>query len=559
MLVNVCDSSLKPAITCNKPTCDGYEINNLIQQTTYRSQGFMVEPFIKPPVTITLKFPCNVDIFKICVNPIVGQQKSLGFEVYTKSDVVKESWLMDSNLIPSVDIDGIFVPVGKVLLKEAQTFCFCNYRFKNPEEVPSTMCCQLELPLKHHQHKALSFISHLSLRITQTYGSCVPCVGKLEIWAKPVSNDNENLVSTVYSCFKPQFTNSQIDERDYDDGEEDEEDNSTIKNATSCLPKSNEFFNLKGVDIPEDFLDSLTCEIMTVPILLPSGQSVDQSTLTSYNNAELKWGRAPNNPFTSMKFTSNYKPIPNTSLKVRIDKFLFDHCQQLTGIPRTVGRASDIQNEGLSVKSKDWVQAARLRAASQKTHSQTAIQPGKSTTKLQQVCGGSNVAASSLNSLIKSHESHNNISNKFSQSQISDGRNFRRPDIGSKRKTLSSSQMDDGGSSCVKRPQSSGYAATYRDSHENNLSQSLNAALSQTLGALPSFRTQNSNNKEIVIQKCIICQSYEDVHLFVLPCTHILCRKCLHSHRQSELGDMKYFCIQCKDLCDSKDIQRLYD
>lgn len=558
MLVNLCHSSLKPAIVCNKPTYDGYEINNLIQQTSYRNQGFMVERFIKPPVTVTLKFPCNVEIFKICINPFVGQQKSLGFEVHTKSEAVKDSWLMNSSLTPSVNTDGIFVPVGRALLKEAKIFCFRNYSFKGQQEIPSTMRCQLELPLKHHQQKSLTFVSHVSLRITQTEGSSVPCIGKLEIWAKPMSNGVANLVPKVYSCFKEHPLNDQVHEEDSVD-----KDNFINQNATS-LPTNNNSFNLNGVDVPEDFLDPITCEIMSMPMLLPSGQSVDQSTLVNYNNAESKWGRTPNNLFTSIKFTSTYKPVPNTSLKVRIDKFLLDNSQQLSNVPRTIGRASDIQNQGLSIENKDWVQPARSRVDSQKTCSQTFLQHGNSSTKLKESCPSldkhPNVAASSLNGHnIKSHSKHENISNSFTQSRTTDGKSFQMPIPRLKRKTLSSSKADDDVGNTVKRQQTSERAQVIRDSHENDLNQSLEAALSQTLGTLPSFRTPVMNSKEVTVRKCASCQIRDEVHLYVLPCTHILCRKCLNSNYRNENGTMKYFCLQCEDSYNSKEIQRLYD
>lgn len=34
-----------------------------------------------------------------------------------------------------------------------------------------------------------------------------------------------------------------------------------------------------SLEIPEDFLDPLTCDIMTIPLLLPSGHSIDAHTL----------------------------------------------------------------------------------------------------------------------------------------------------------------------------------------------------------------------------------------------------------------------------------------
>lgn len=74
--------------------------------------------------------------------------------------------------------------------------------------------------------------------------------------------------------------------------------------------------------LPEDFLDPLTQEFMTLPLLLPSGVSVDQATLEEYQKREATWGRAPNDPFTGVAFTAASKPLPNPRLKCRIDRFL---------------------------------------------------------------------------------------------------------------------------------------------------------------------------------------------------------------------------------------------
>ena len=59
-----------------------------------------------------------------------------------------------------------------------------------------------------------------------------------------------------------------------------------------------------------------------LPMLLPSGVSVDNSTLDEYQKREASWGRPPNDPFTSVPFTSTSQPLPNPQLKSRIDHFL---------------------------------------------------------------------------------------------------------------------------------------------------------------------------------------------------------------------------------------------
>lgn len=77
-----------------------------------------------------------------------------------------------------------------------------------------------------------------------------------------------------------------------------------------------------NVSIPEEFLDPITQEVMLLPMLLPSGVSVDNTTLEEHQKREATWGRPPNDPFTGVPFTSTSQPLPNPQLKSRIDHFL---------------------------------------------------------------------------------------------------------------------------------------------------------------------------------------------------------------------------------------------
>ena len=61
---------------------------------------------------------------------------------------------------------------------------------------------------------------------------------------------------------------------------------------------------------------------MDVPMLLPSGQYVDRSSLDNYNQIEAKWGRSANDPFTGLAFTETKKAIFDDKLKSRIDTFV---------------------------------------------------------------------------------------------------------------------------------------------------------------------------------------------------------------------------------------------
>ncbi|MGH0169519.1 UNVERIFIED_CONTAM: hypothetical protein FKN15_073517 [Acipenser sinensis] len=79
---------------------------------------------------------------------------------------------------------------------------------------------------------------------------------------------------------------------------------------------------------------------MTLPLLLPSGKVVDQSTMEEYERREAGWGRPPNDPFTGVPFSQHSKLLPHPSLKARIDRFLLQLGDRQAMAVGVLGRAS---------------------------------------------------------------------------------------------------------------------------------------------------------------------------------------------------------------------------
>jgi hypothetical protein len=75
-----------------------------------------------------------------------------------------------------------------------------------------------------------------------------------------------------------------------------------------------------------DFFDPITCEVMTYPMLLPSGYTVDKATLEKYCEVEVVNGRQPNDPFTRIPFEHPASvPVPHTALKVNYPVDVIDY------------------------------------------------------------------------------------------------------------------------------------------------------------------------------------------------------------------------------------------
>lgn len=107
-----------------------------------------------------------------------------------------------------------------------------------------------------------------------------------------------------------------------------------------------------------------------LPMLLPSGVSVDSTTLEEHQKREATWGRLPNDPFTGVPFTSISKPLPNPQLKSRIDHFLLQK-----GLLRKDGMLGR-QGKG------DDPQASKLIASNTYGHSQKSACLSKSSTDI---------------------------------------------------------------------------------------------------------------------------------------------------------------------------------
>lgn len=116
--------------------------------------------------------------------------------------------------------------------------------------------------------------------------------------------------------------------------------------------------------VPEEFLDPITQEVMVLPMLLPSGTSVDNSTLEEHQKREATWGRAPGDPFTGVPFTPTSRPVPNPQLKRRIDHFLLKN-----GVTGTNGRLG--RGEGGEEAQTSRLVAPRTRQSSSEPSGQS--------------------------------------------------------------------------------------------------------------------------------------------------------------------------------------------
>ncbi|MBN3286368.1 RNF37 protein, partial [Polyodon spathula] len=499
---------------------DGYEVSNLISEDlSLRRRGFRAEYFIRPPVHITLSFPFRTEIRRVDVDMMTGVtdrgQTSRGLEIFTSSTSCKpvsdspESGSWNS---PAFSDKDIFTLLGKAVLKEHCQASFSHRGYRHRPPFHSGDPPALDSSLVQHQElwskgpASLSSVTHLRICLSHTGGSCPMGLRKLEVWGQPSRSCSQDVIDRVLKAHL--------------------ESQRTVP-ALLCLPlppATVQPLEANGTsDIPEEFIDPITQEVMTLPLLLPSGKVVDQSTMEEYERREAGWGRPPNDPFTGVPFSRHSKLLPHPSLKTRIDRFLLQLGDRQAMAVGVLGRAS------LSALPRpSRLISVSAAASSEKRKNEPVEESGLPATK-----------------------------------------DFRNP-IASERKV---SPRD---STCL--PVLSMLSScTGPSSHEQRLSESLDVALTSALRNLPSFTTQlgvdrpmprvcegtSSYSRTSPVAGghncCCSCSQTLSVYslstaVFQLPCAHLLCRPCLsqkHAHQS-------VYCPSCGVTVPAQDVTRVY-
>ncbi|XP_055977746.1 RING finger protein 37 isoform X2 [Sorex fumeus] len=517
MVINLCLPQFRPRISCNKISADGYEVENLISEdAAKRSRGFRTEYFIKPPVHVTLSFPFNVELCRISLDLAGGGvQGASGVEVYTSAVAGRAmgnpSECRTPGLAePAAPDKEAFTLVGKVLLRSQSQVTFSHRGFKarppfGPMEatLPSPAAVAQELWSKGPL--SLSHVAHLKICVTHMTGGGVPGIRRLEVWGQPARTCSQEVMDSVLLAATASPAPDSVSlapalpmESDCAPGGQPEG-----PTAPGGLPE------LAGDlgDVPEEFLDAITLEIMPCPVLLPSGQVIDQSTLERCNRGEASWGRAPSDPFTGVAFTPHSQPLPHPALKARIDRFLLQHT-----VPgcRLLGRA----------QATAAVTAASIVLPGCKRRMEPAA-----------------AACASATGLLDTPTTSEHPAKKARAATTAE------PGL---------AHMD-----CSPGPMS----------HEQKLSQSLEMALSSTLGSMPSFTSRLTRGQPQHAGQpgsdpgpaCAACKSlcspyFQKEPVYQLSCGHLLCRPCLGEKQRTP----PMTCPACQRPFASQDVLRVH-
>ncbi|KAM4809117.1 RING finger protein 37 [Rhinophrynus dorsalis] len=541
MVINLCLPQFRPRIACNKISADGYEVENLIaEDLAKRNRGFRCEYFIRPPVYIIITFPFNVDICRINIDTSSGGHHHFsGIDIYTSTSTNKPSWSsqdlgQSSALVGQSFEKDIFTLVGKVLLKNQSKATFNNRAFKARHPFQHT-----EYVMSYHGSScqdlwikgpsSLNNVTHLKICITHVAGGAPCCIKRVEVWGQPAKTCPKEVVESLYqiACMSLPHGSGQL--RPSSPMESNHMSYSNSENAQHSL---SELANILH-DVPEEFLDPITLEIMTFPMLLPSGKVIDQSTLDKCNQSEASWGRMPSDPFTGVPYSQHSQPLPHPSLKARIDYFLLHHSVAGSNVLGRTQIGPLVTPSAVALSSMkrkvEWIE--------------DSANDGDNVETYFSAVSGLNASTSNFN--MKKMKTENECY---------------------------SSQMDCSTSNSDPA------------SHEQRLTQSLDLALTTTLGSMPSYTarftkghqqgvalesgaslswnpaaTLPEHSRSGMDQGCASCMRIFSVYcktepIYQLSCGHLMCRTCLAEKQKS----LSIVCMNCNCSVATRDVLRVH-
>lgn len=220
----------------------------------------------------------------------------------------------------SSDGSEVFRKIGDVGLNEdEQGFCLEAEKFNGTTD--ETLKTYQIFP---STKRSIQSIKVIKIVILGTRMGRAPVLKKIEVWGSLCRDSSTEEVQEVKKLTNKSETpmlSKLID-----------------KEGNSSRTDSEPTFN-----IPEDFIDSITQEILVMPYILPSGNVIDESTLAKYNKHEETYGRLPSDPFTGLIYTSDNQPKFNETLKMRLDEFKLQnsHEIEIKQSGRTIGKKSE--------------------------------------------------------------------------------------------------------------------------------------------------------------------------------------------------------------------------
>jgi U-box domain len=166
-----------------------------------------------------------------------------------------------------------------------------------------------------YARKSLKGIDEVQIVIQDTRLRRAPVIKKVEVWGFPSARNSPSDVDLIHRLWNP-----------------------TKPKEVLKIPAINSpeiSFN-----IPDEFNDAITQDLLVMPFVLPSGNVIDETTLEKHKRHEESYGRLPSDPFTGLVYTPDTQPKFDSALKVRLDEFKMrnSHEIEIKQSGRTLGK-----------------------------------------------------------------------------------------------------------------------------------------------------------------------------------------------------------------------------
>ena len=270
-----------------------------IRNIFLNSNGFLPDPLQRPPIDIYIRFPFNIDIKHIYLSPSIGHHRSTLIEISVNHQIIDEkiSWLINPpNTLNMKQLS--FYRIAQILNEDETIRRLEIYDQDNEQSNVNTT------KYRFSSNTHLINCSTIKITIKRTWRLSSGALKYLQIWgvlsnSVPIELKTklQQIISPPPPPSKPSSTNDEIP--------------SQSSSTTD--------------EIPSEFLDSLTFDLMLIPMLLPSGHLIDRTTLEKCISEDTRWCRLPRDPFTLESFTEMTQPVVAQQLKIRIDRFLSEH------------------------------------------------------------------------------------------------------------------------------------------------------------------------------------------------------------------------------------------
>lgn len=323
MLVNVTHKDTGVNMSCSCVMFENHDVTNLVSADPQtRLRGFRVERYVRGPMTVKINFEelakkTRYTLEAVIIRGALRDNSSMVVDVFAED----YSW---EKFLGRCDLGGSVSAISNSISVLVRNYDSCLYQLSS-EVKASYISEALKKRLKPKPHVAhmhnsrfllQTQIKFLSFKIIRVKGGISAGFKWLEIWMNcdrsPYLEMPRKLPCICYSADKLIDTE--------------------IQNHILTVNTDSEQ-RILPEDIPSQFLDSITFELMTEPIALPSGKYVDIQTVNKLYKCEEEESKVIIDPFSGLALGNDYKPVVDVLLRDRIRDFVSNPSSNTTCTP----------------------------------------------------------------------------------------------------------------------------------------------------------------------------------------------------------------------------------